>query len=66
MKEQHKNIQFGSTIIFNFPLEIIFRSTNPFWCYYFHFIIKLFKGTQIIVSVYGLNTFDNDVLIEVM
>ena len=30
----HKSVQIGSKIVFNFPLEVTFRSTAPFGCLY--------------------------------
>ncbi|CAF1631913.1 unnamed protein product [Adineta ricciae] len=46
----HKSVQVGSKIVFNFPLEVTFRATNPFgW-------------PQLVLSGYGLDTFGNDVV----
>ncbi|XP_047427395.1 B9 domain-containing protein 1 [Mugil cephalus] len=45
-----KNIQFSHKLIWNFPLEITFKSTNPAgW-------------PQLVVSVYGPDVFGNDVV----
>jgi hypothetical protein len=30
----HKSVRLGSKIVFNFPLEVTFRSTNPCGCLY--------------------------------
>ncbi|CAF3088160.1 unnamed protein product [Rotaria sp. Silwood2] len=46
----HKSVQIGSKIVFNFPLEATFRSTNPFgW-------------PQLVISGYGLDVFGNDIV----
>ncbi|CAF1017520.1 unnamed protein product [Adineta steineri] len=46
----HKSVQIGSKIVFNFPLEVTFRSTCAHgW-------------PQLVISGYGLDSFGNDIV----
>ncbi len=47
----NKSVQIGSKLVFNFPLEVTFRSTNPFGCLFSKilfiiFIKKYFRATN--------------------
>ncbi len=63
----HKSVEIGSKIVFNFPLEVTFRSTNPFGCLYSQWkqnksFWLIISGPQLVISGYGLDAFGKDVV----
>lgn len=67
-----KGKQSPHTLIWNFPLETTFKSTNPSGCelYTQHLLLTVYRcyksaflpGPQLVLSVYGPDVFGNDVV----
>ncbi|KAM8824630.1 LOW QUALITY PROTEIN: B9 domain-containing protein 1 [Synchiropus picturatus] len=66
-----KGSQTSHTLIWNFPLEITFKSTNPSGCTYLSrpfpatitpVCVGCHAGPQLVLSVYGPDVFGNDVV----
>uniref|UniRef100_A0AAA9S095 B9 domain-containing protein 1 n=1 Tax=Bos taurus TaxID=9913 RepID=A0AAA9S095_BOVIN len=51
-------------LVWNFPIDVTFKSTNPYGCEIPHGLTPAlsFEGPQIVLSVYGPDVFGNDVV----